>query len=70
MAEDMGKVLSLNGAAIVPYGTFNNCLVTKDFSPLEPDVIENKYYAPNVGLVLTVNPETGDREELINIVTK
>ena len=70
VAEDMGKVLSLNGAAIVPYGTFNNCLVTKDFSPLEPDVIENKYYAPNVGLVLTVNPETGDREELINIVTK
>ncbi len=70
VAEDMGKVISLKGTAKVPYGTFKNCLVTRDFSPLEPDVIENKYYAPNVGLVLTVDPETGDREELIDIKTK
>ncbi len=70
VAEDMGEVLSLNGSATVTYGSFDNCLVTKDFSPLEPDVVENKYYAPNVGLVLTVDLETGDREELVDIVTK
>ncbi|MDW0205678.1 MAG: hypothetical protein QOK54_10115, partial [Nitrososphaeraceae archaeon] len=32
-----------------PYGTFPNVLKTKDFSPLEPDIVENKYYAQNIG---------------------
>ena len=27
----------------------SNVLKTKEFSPLEPDVSENKYYAANVG---------------------
>jgi hypothetical protein len=67
-AEDMAEVLSLSEAASVPYGSFQNCLKTKDFSPLEPSVVENKYYAPGVGMVLSVMVKGGsDRLELISV---
>ena len=43
-------------------------LVTDEWTPIEPDVHENKYYAPGVGLILEVDVETGDRVELIETV--
>ncbi len=70
-AEDMGEVLNLSGSATTSAASCNgNCLVTKDFTPLEPDVEENKYYAPNIGLILELNPETGDRVELVKTSTE
>ena len=30
---------------------YDHVVVTRDWSPLEPDVIEQKYYAPGVGVV-------------------
>lgn len=50
-AEDMGKVLRLNARVSVEYGDHDDCLVTKEWTPLDPGVIEHKYYAPGVGLV-------------------
>jgi len=68
VAEDMAKVLSLTDSASVPYGTYHNVLRTKDYSPLEPAVVEEKYYAREVGLVLTTTVQGGsDRSELIGI---
>jgi len=58
-AEDMATVLSLNESVSVPYGSFKNCLKTKDFTPLEPGIIENKYYSAGVGVVLTIMVEGG-----------
>ncbi|MEP6576078.1 MAG: hypothetical protein ABJB85_06605 [Nitrososphaerota archaeon] len=49
VAEDKGTILSLNENISVPYGSFSDVLKTKDFSPLEPDIVENKYYAQNIG---------------------
>jgi len=66
-AEDMGEVLALDGAETVPYGSFNGLHVTRDFTALEPDVNENKYYAPGIGTILEVDLETGDRTELISV---
>ncbi|MCO4754118.1 MAG: hypothetical protein KC478_06535 [Bacteriovoracaceae bacterium] len=66
-AEDMGKVLSLTSSESTPAATCTgNCLKTKDFTPLEPDAIESKYYKPGVGLILEIDEESGDRVELIN----
>src|SRR4051794_10223232 len=69
-AEDLGEVLSLNRSVTVPAGSFAHCLETKDTSPLEPDVVEKKFYAPNVGFVLETDPETGERSELVRITTE
>ena len=49
VAEDKATVLSLNASVSVPYGNFSNVIKTKEFSALEPDVVENKYYVANVG---------------------
>jgi len=69
-AEDMGEVLSLNESVLVPYGSYENCLKTKDWTPLEPDVIEHKYYAPNIGFVMEIMVEGGSETiELIDITT-
>ena len=64
-AEDNGKVLSLDEHVEVPYGTFDGCLQTEDTTPLDPDVLENKYYCRGVGPVLTLDVAAGGREELV-----
>lgn len=70
-AEDMAEVLGLNESASVPYGFYKNCLKTKDWSLLEPDVVENKYFSPGIGEVLSVTVKGGsDRVELVNIKTE
>jgi hypothetical protein len=42
-----------------------NCVVTSNFSPLEPDVIEHKYYAPGIGVFLETAPQTGEVVRLV-----
>ena len=64
-AEDMGQVLAVNQTVTVPMGTFTGCVQTVDTTPLEPDVEEQKYYCPGVGLTLTIDVSGGGaREEL------
>ena len=53
-AEDIGEVLSLNETITVPFGRFEGCLKTEETTPLEPDVLEHKYYCPGLGHALTV----------------
>jgi hypothetical protein len=70
VAEDMAEVVSLTDSATVafPPGTFSNLVKTFETSPLEPDAMENKYYAAGVGNILTVDLVTGDRSELTQIL--
>ena len=44
-AEDEGEIVSLDEQAEVPFGHFTNVLMTKDTNPLEPKVLEFKFYA-------------------------
>ena len=66
-AEDFAETRSLTETVRLPVGTFHNCLKSKETTPLEPDLLEYKFYAPSVGNVLTVDPRTGDRTELVRI---
>jgi hypothetical protein len=69
-AEDAAEVLSLSERAEVPYGSFTDVLLTKDFTPLEPQVLEYKLYAPGVGPVLALGVSGGSgREELLQLTT-
>jgi hypothetical protein len=68
VAEDMAEVLSLDGTASVPYGNFTQCVVTKDFSPLERRFVENKWFARGIGLVKSTMVKGGtDNSELVSI---
>lgn len=65
-AEDAGEVLSTSEQAQVPYGHFNDVLLTKDYTPLEAKVLEYKLYAKGIGPVLVLGVSGGaDREDLI-----
>ena len=67
-AEDRARVLSLDDQAEVRAGHFTNVLMTKDYTPLEPEVLEYKLYAKGVGPVLILSPSggAGGREELLS----
>jgi hypothetical protein len=66
-AEDAARVLSLDEKVQVPFGTFDGVLMTKDYTPLDPSLLEHKFYARGVGLVLAMGIAGGsDREELLS----
>jgi hypothetical protein len=65
-AEDAARVLSLDMRAKVPAGFFDPVLVTRDYTPLEPNLVEHKFYAPGVGPVLAITVKGGSsRMELL-----
>lgn len=67
-AEDWGKVLSLTESATTPAASCDgNCLMTEDTTPLEPDVLEHKYYASGVGFIYEIKPKTGEKLELVEV---
>jgi hypothetical protein len=51
-AEDQGKVIAVDDTVTVPYGPFDSVLVTADTTPVEPQVLEHKFYAPGIGVVM------------------
>jgi hypothetical protein len=64
VAVDEGKVLRLDAERTVPYGTFDDLLVTRDLTALEPDVVERKFYAEGLGPILEKIVH-GGRERLV-----
>ena len=68
VAEDRIDILALDERVNVPYGDMTGCLKTKDYTPLEPGVLEYKYHCPELGFtVLEVALEDGERVELISV---
>jgi hypothetical protein len=68
VGEDRAEVLSLDGHATVPFGSFTHLLKTKDFSPLEPAVVEHKKYLRGVGSILEKEVRGGtERLALIRV---
>ncbi len=43
----------------------DNCVVTKNFSLLEPGTFERKYYSPGIGVFLEVDPDSGEVVRLV-----
>jgi hypothetical protein len=65
-AEDRAEILSLDEHVEVPYGTFDGCLQTEDWTPLDPALLEHKYYCGNVGPALVIDVASGvGQEELV-----
>jgi hypothetical protein len=51
-AEDQGRIHALGESVHVPAGSYEQVLVTEDTTPLEPKVLEHKFFAPGVGVVM------------------
>jgi hypothetical protein len=67
-AEDAAVVLSTDEQVQTPTGTYTGALLTRETTPLEPDVAELKFYVPGVGQVLTLQTSGGsEREALVEV---
>lgn len=66
-AEDHFQVLRLGERVTVPFERFGNALLTKEWTPLEPGVLDHKFYARGIGTVLEQTVRGGDeRNELVS----
>jgi hypothetical protein len=65
-AEDLAKAVALDETVEVPAGFFIGVLVTEDWTPLEPKLLERKYYAPGIGVVFERLIKGG--EEVLRLV--
>ena len=65
-AEDKASIFSLSEQAEVPFGHFKDVVMTRDLNPLQPKILEYKFFARGVGPVLVIGVSGGsDREELV-----
>jgi hypothetical protein len=69
-AEDMAWILSRGGGLTVPYGRVHHVLRTMEWTPLEPRVVDQKLYAPGLGIVLEKTLAGGDEfAQLVEVRT-
>lgn len=61
-AEDRFAITSLHARVRVPYGTFRHALRTKEWTPLEPGVVSEKYYVRGIGTVREADVRGGDEQ--------
>jgi hypothetical protein len=62
-AEDHFKILDRNARVSVPYVSSHHAVKTKEWTPLEPGIVEHKYYVRGVGDVKEVTVK-GPKERL------
>jgi len=59
-AEDMGEILEVDATVTIGLGEYTDVVVTEDWNPLDPEVIENKSYAPGVGVIYETHVAGGE----------
>lgn len=67
IAEDVARVIATQVTETISGRTVTDCVVMQEETPIEPDDLGTKTYAPGVGLVLEVDLVTGGRLELVDI---
>jgi hypothetical protein len=66
-AEDHFQVVAIGVTAAVPFKNFHGAMLTKEWTPLEPGVIDHKYYVRGIGTVLEQTVKGGnERNELVS----
>jgi len=68
-AEDHFAVVSLSASVVVPYTASAHALLTKEWTPLEPNVLDHKLYVRGIGLLKEETIRGGDeRWELSDLL--
>jgi hypothetical protein len=66
-AEDHFQIVSMNVPVTVPYRSFRRTMLTKEWTPLEPGVLDHKFYARGIGTVLENTVKGGnERNSLVS----
>lgn len=51
VALDRSKIITVTASLEIPSGKFRNVLKIMETTPLEPDVVDFKFYARGIGLI-------------------
>lgn len=70
VAEDSYETIKLGESVTVKYGKYTDTVKTREWTPLEPCVEENKYYARGVGMARAVMTVGGTEQIQLVSVTK
>lgn len=68
-AEDMAEIIGYVDNIEVAGVLYSDVVKTLDYTPIDPAVVEYKYYAPGVGLIKEEKPEGDEILELVRLVT-
>lgn len=68
-AEDTAWIVDRGGPVTVPFGRLHHALTSLEFARIEPGVIDQKIYAPGLGIVSEVSRD-GDHEvaKLVKVI--
>ena len=69
-AEDHFRVLSLDASVSVPYISSRHALLTKEWTPLEPAVLDHKLYVRGVGTVKEETVKGGSERNVLVAVRR
>jgi hypothetical protein len=65
-AEDTAWITGRGGSVTIPYGTVHHVLTSLEHTALEPDVVDQKVYAPGLGIVTELTLAGG--QEIAHLV--
>ena len=66
-AEDRAEITGTGLTVTIPFGTYTNCIKTRNWTELEPDLNENKFYAPGIGMVKETDLKDNSELRLIAV---
>ena len=69
-AEDYFRVVSLHATVRVPYVSSTRALLTEEWTPLEPGVLDHKFYVRGVGTVLEQSVKGGNERNALVAVRR
>ena len=56
----MGEILEVGVARSIAFGEFDDVVVTEQWTPLEPEVVEEKWFASGVGMIYEAKTAGGE----------
>ena len=66
-AEDQAQIIHTGKEVSIDFGTFDDCIMTRNWTKLEPGLIEEKIYAPGVGLIREISHREKAQIDLVAI---
>lgn len=66
-AEDLAEVIQTGASRSITLGDYHDVVVIREWNPYEPDVVEHKHYAPDVGPIAEEKVTGGD--EVVELTT-
>ncbi|MDZ4747555.1 MAG: hypothetical protein SH808_03655 [Saprospiraceae bacterium] len=66
-AEDEAEIMATDLNITIPFGAFTDCLQSRNFTAIEPDLHEHKFYAPGIGLIKEINLADNSEIHLVSI---